>query len=167
MFPVDAFNVSFITSPPQNGTANSIYSEFIVKLEQFLHTNRTEFNFTALWPQTKPANATDSLQDLLNTTYVDLISFDQVSLVREPFFQAYAAQNNGQLPFIDPVVASRWNWSATRPADTRDVAIANKTIFMQWFGSQVVLPDPDTCADSLFLYPRSKGTPMARNAYRQ
>lgn len=106
-----------------------------------------------------------SLKQLLNTTYADLISLDQTSLVRDPFFTQFAAENGGRTPFINPAVATRWGYGLGLPAGRRDEAIANKTTFMEWWSTQVVRTDPETCADAIYLYPQSDGSPTPRNLY--
>jgi hypothetical protein len=38
-------------------------------------------------------------------------------------------------------------------------------IFMNWWNSEVVKTDPETCSDSLLLYPGTLATPNYRNVY--
>ena len=163
---MDEWGGSFLTTPPKNGTADFFFNEFIVQLEGFLNTTRTEINLTALWTETKPANSTaPTLRILLNTTYPDLISLDQTALVRAPFFEQFAQENGGRTPFIDPAVQTRWDYGLSLPPGRHDEAIANKTTFMQWFSSQVIHTVPDTCADAIYLYPQSSGEADPRNLY--
>ncbi|KAI0790562.1 amidase signature enzyme [Abortiporus biennis] len=166
LFPTDAFGSSFLTNPPRPGSANAMFNDFITQLEQFLDTNRTEINFTNLWPTTKPANSTaPSLRVLLNTTYADLITLDQTALVADPFINYYKAAHGGRMPFINPTPLTRWGYGRTLPPTQKTEALANKTQFMDWFASKVVLPDNETCSNSIFLYPQSAGGTNYRNRY--
>lgn len=76
---------------------------FLVKLEDFLGTNATALNYTALWDQTKPDPNLPSLPILLNRTYPTLIAKEQTKNVRDPFYADYGAVHDGRLPFVDPV----------------------------------------------------------------
>ncbi|KAI0776279.1 amidase signature enzyme [Trametes elegans] len=167
IFPTDFFGGSFLESPPAAGTASATFNTFISKLEGFLNTTRTEVSFAGLWNTTKPANTTAAtLQDLLSTTYADIISLDQVALVADPFMADYGAVNGGRMPFIDPAPLARWNYSRGLPAGRKEEAIANKTVFMDWFANEVITAgDPETCADAILLYPQSSGRTNYRNRY--
>ncbi|KAI0919006.1 hypothetical protein AcW1_003502 [Taiwanofungus camphoratus] len=167
LFPIDSFGSSFLNDPPAAGTTAVIFDTFITRLESFLGTIRTEINLTAMWTETKPAGVSASLNELVNLTYSILISTDQTSLVADPFMHDYAAANGGRKPFIDPVPLSRWTYGWSLPAGAYDEAIANKTIFMDWFASQVVKGGPpDTCSESILIYPQSSGRTTYRNAYK-
>ncbi|KAH9944758.1 amidase signature enzyme [Amylocystis lapponica] len=165
MFAVDTWGSSFLTTPPPAGTASATFNTFIGKLEAFLNTTRTEFNMTTLWASTMPSNVSVPLRTLLNTTYPTLISMDQTRLLATPFFADYSAQNGLRKPFIDPAPLARWAYGYAQPTGAYNEAIANKTAFMNWFAEQVVPADPDTCSESIFLYPQSSGGTNYRNNY--
>ena len=75
------------------------------------------------------------------------------------------AANGGRAPFINPGPLSRWAYGRALPAGRKEEAVANKTVFMDWWASEVVKTDPVTCSDSLFLYPQSQGRTRYRNQY--
>ncbi|TCD66406.1 hypothetical protein EIP91_001397 [Steccherinum ochraceum] len=166
-FPVDSFGGSFLngTTPPA-GSSDAVFNDFVTKLEGFLGTNRTNFNFLNTWNTTKPANSTaPTLKVLLNTTYADLISLDQIALVADPFINAFKAEHSGRAPFINPAPMNRWAYGRGLPPTQKADAIQNKTIFMDWFAQNIVKPDNTTCSDSIFLYPQSDGSTNYRNEY--
>ena len=132
--------------------SDTVILGFLNKLEKFLSASTTALNLTTLWQSTKPASAPASLTTLLNTTYPILISKEQTMLVRDPFYADYAAIHDGRLPFVDPVPLTRWAFGDSYPASALTDAISNKTIFMDWFGENVLLNDSVTCSDSLLLY---------------
>ncbi|CDO69603.1 hypothetical protein BN946_scf184875.g6 [Trametes cinnabarina] len=167
LFPIDFFGASFLQNPPAAGSANAMFNTFISKLESFLNTTRTEVTFSELWNATKPANVTaPTLQTLLTTTYADLISLDQISLVADPFIADYGAANGGRMPFIDPAPLARWDYGRALPPGRKEEALVNKTIFMDWFASEVIRGGvPETCADGILLYPQSSGRTNYRNRY--
>ncbi len=161
------FREQFSRKSASPGTAGAIFNAFIVKLENVLNTTRTEINFTNLWNSTKPLNATaPSLRVLLNTTYADLITLDQIQLVADPFIDDYKASHGGRMPFINPTPLVRWGYGRTLPSSRKAEALTNKTIFMDWFGSEIVKGGNDeTCSESIFLYPQSSGGTNYRNTY--
>ncbi|KAJ9641122.1 hypothetical protein H2199_005790 [Coniosporium tulheliwenetii] len=88
-----------------------------------------------------------------------------VALVRDPFYADYAAAHNGRLPFVDPPPLTRWAYGDNATA-TVEEAVANKTAFMDWFTSEVLAPDAETCSSSLMMYVGSDGdNTVYRNTY--
>jgi hypothetical protein len=150
--------------------AETVLLDFLAKLEGFLgSTNTTALNYTSLWASSPPAAAKDnSINDYLNVVYPVLISQQQYNLLTLPFYADYAAAHNGARPFIDPSPLIRWTWGQTNvSASATEQAIQNKTVFMEWWASNVVLPSEESCSDSLLLYPGTLATPTYRNAYRR
>jgi hypothetical protein len=124
-----------------------------------------------MWNNTSPlianvSNPPPSLQTVLNTTYADLITLDQIALVADPFIADYKAAHNGQNPFIDPAPLARWNYGRGLPPTQKADAITNKTIFMNWFQNTVLNgTNNETCANAILLYPQSSGETNYRNEY--
>ncbi len=149
-----------------------MFNTFIQKLEAFLNTTRTEINLTNLWTETSPlianvSNPPPPLRTMLNTTYADLISLDQIALVADPFIDGYKAAHNGQNPFIDPAPLVRWDYGRSLNDPNRKAeALNNKTVFMNWFQDTVIGGTSDvTCSPSIFLYPQSSGGTQYRNRF--
>jgi hypothetical protein len=84
--------------------------------------------------------------------------------VRDPFYADYAAAHDGRLPFVDPVPLARWAFGDESPYTITD-SIANKTLFMEWFNSNILVSDPVTCSDTLLLYVGSNADTTYRNTY--
>ena len=146
--------------------SNGIILDFLTKLETFLAANTTTVNITTSWADTRPASAPSSLNELLNLTYPILISQEQTKLVRDPFFADYAAVHDGRLPFVDPAPLVRWAFGDSYPESTLAEAVTNKTIFMDWFNSNILTNDSTTCSDSLLLYVGSTAASVNyRNQY--
>ncbi len=151
-----------------------MFNEFITKLEGFLQTNRTEVNVTDLWQQTSPLivqgqNPPPSLETVLNTTYSDLITLDQIALIADPFIADYKAARNGRAPFVDPAPLARWAYGRGLSNGTQQKidAIANKTLYMNWFQQDVLGLNNETCSDSILVYPLNAGFTNYRNEYHR
>ncbi|KAL8837249.1 MAG: hypothetical protein Q9176_005783 [Flavoplaca citrina] len=154
---------------PTNASAEADSSalSFLFRLQTFLNaTATTALNLTTSWAASKPAGAPDTLAGLLNTTYPTLVTKQQTRLVRDPFYAAYAAVHDGRLPFIDPVPLVRWAYGDTLPESALTEAQNNKTIFKDWFNSNVLLNDSTTCSESLIVYTAGSDTDY-RNEYNQ
>ncbi|KAH9942204.1 amidase signature enzyme [Epithele typhae] len=163
IIPTDFFSID---NPPVPGTSDAIYNDFITQLEGFLDVSRTKVSVAGIWNATKPANVSaPSLSALLQTTYADLITLDQIALVADPFIDAYKAAHGGQSPFINPAPLARWAYGRALPAGRKDAAIANKAVFMNWWASEVVRADEETCSDAVLLYPQNAGHTAYRNTY--
>lgn len=163
-FPSKLYTTGFPTNA--SNEAEGILLTFLTKLEAFLSVNSSVLDYDSMWassPQAANASA-PTLSDLLTLTYPTLISKQQYNILGLPFIRDFAAANDGRYPFLDPNPAVRWAFAATN-ATTLDQGIYNKTLFMDWWNSEVVLPDAESCSDSLLLYPGTLATPAYRNEY--
>ena len=79
----------------------------------------------------------------------------------------HSAKYDGALPFVDPVPLARWAFADMYPDSVRDEAFNNKTIFMEWFNSEILVPHKKTCSSAIMLYPGSTGEASPRNVYLQ
>ena len=144
--------------------ADAIVLSFLGKLETFLSTKATALNLSTAWSNSKPASAPATLTELLNTTYAIFVTKEQTRLVRDPWFAAYGAVYDGRRPFVNPSPLTRWTFGDTYPASAVTEAVANKTIFQDWYSMNVQRNDSITCSDSLVLY-ASAVEPVYRNEY--
>lgn len=146
-------------------------SKFLDGLRTFIGANKTTaFNITESWNNTNSNSSLSfaspvQLQEMLNTTYITLISQRQASLVRDPFYADYARLHAGRLPFVNPVPLLRWAYGNMLPATASDDALKNSTHFKDWFGTTVLAPDNVTCSSSILAYHTAPVT-QYRNVYR-
>jgi hypothetical protein len=148
--------------------ADSILVEFLSNLQTFLGApTPTAINLNNLWTGSAPAAAGGaSLSTYMGIVYPVLIAQQQYSLFTLPFYADYAAAHDGRRPFIDPVPLIRWGFGQNNvSADASVQALQNKTVFMDWWSSNVVLPSEETCSDSVLIYVGSDGSPNYRNEY--
>jgi Amidase len=167
LFPVDGFGSSYTANPPANGTADATLNSFLKKVEGFLGVNRTEVNLNTMWAGTRPTNVSaTSFNDLLNTSFQDILGPDSIRLVGNSFIQDYAAMNGGRTPFINPSPYTLWAYGRTVSPSRYQQAIANKTIFQNWVATQILRGNQsNTCSDAILVYPQSVGTTAYRNLY--
>lgn len=162
-YPKKIMTYEFPTNVSKNG--DQLLIDFMGNLSSFLGAEVTTLDLDAVWNETRPANITDSLDDMFGLTYAILIAQRQTALVRDPFYADYAAAHDGRRPFVDPAPLARWAWGDSFPNGTVDVAVANKTIFEDWISSEVLKPDSATCSDSLLFYVGSEASVDYRNQY--
>lgn len=161
-YPTQIKTIGFPTTARVDG--DQLLIDFLTKVSAFLSANVTAFNITTAWAATAPAGA-PPLIELLNITYPILIAKEQTRLVRDPFYADYAAQHDGRLPFINPAPLVRWAYGDNATATVAE-AVANKTVFMDWVASEVLVPDAQTCSDSLMMYVGGQAGTVYRNVYR-
>lgn len=143
-----------------------VLNTFLDGMRAFLGAKETAaFNITTSWDTSRPLSAPERLQDMLNVTYITLISQRQASLVRDPFYADYDGLHDGRLPFVNPVPLARWAWGDEFPIAASDDALRNSTIFQEWFGTSVLTPDNVTCSSSILAY-HSASVAQYRNVYR-
>lgn len=149
--------------------ASAILLGFLDKLTTYLNATTSVLDIDSIWNQTRPAVAgNQTLEQIFGFVYPVLISQQQYDLLTLPFYADYAAANMGKRPFVNPVPLTRWaygqvNWTA----DATEQALQNKTIFKDWWSSKVMLPNAQSCSESIMVYVGSSGTPNYRNAYRR
>ena len=121
--------------------------DFIGNVSAFIGaTNVSAYDIVADWNATYPAGADPDIAEYLNLTYAIIISQEQTKLVRDPFYADYAAAHGGRVPFVDPVPLVRWAFGDSYPPSTLGVANSNRTTFANWFASEVLVPDAETCS---------------------
>ncbi|KAJ7114290.1 amidase signature domain-containing protein [Mycena epipterygia] len=169
-YPKTIYTVSFPTSP-SSSLAAPILIDFVDALASFVGGTVTALSLSDAWTASAPpAAGNTTLSQLLNITYATFISKEQIALVREPFYADYAGRfsvHDGRRPFIDPAPLSRWAFGDSLPDSALDAAISNKTLFMDWFNTQILPPvnDPVQCSSGLLLYIGSSGSQNPRNRY--
>jgi hypothetical protein len=163
-YPRRILTVNFPTNA-SSSTANGLALGFLAKLQSFLSANISAVNLTSQWAASVPSNSTSSLATLLNITYPVIISKQQTRLVRNPFYADYAAIHDGRRPFVDPAPLVRWAYADAVPDSLLDEALYNKTLFQDWFQSNVLIADPITCSNAFMIYLGGTGMSNARNQY--
>ncbi|KAJ5901982.1 hypothetical protein N7495_002510 [Penicillium taxi] len=144
--------------------SDSILLKFKSNLTDFLSANVSTLNYTSLWEKTRPAGTPSTLSELLALTWVIPCAQEQKKLVADPFYADYAKKYNGRTPFVNPSTLATWEFGEQFP-DRVPEAIANKTIFMDWWNTRVLVQDDTTCSDSLIVFVAKEATPVYRNAY--
>ncbi|KAH7309059.1 glutamyl-tRNA amidotransferase [Stachybotrys elegans] len=167
-YPSKVYTAGF-DSLPGSRPATTMLNSFAESLASFVGADGLEaINLDALWNATGPEEVRGvSLGAMLSATYATLITKEQIELVREPFYADYAAAYDGRRPFVNPVPLARWAWGDSIPDSWHTDALRNKTIFMDWFNSEVLPASDDDaqCSDAILLYPGSTGSPSPRNRY--
>jgi Amidase len=163
-YPSRILTVNFPTNA-SSSTANGLALGFLAKLQSFLSANVSAVNLTSQWAASAPSNSTLSLAILLNLTYPVMVSKQQTKLVRDPFYADYAAVHDGRRPFVDPAPLVRWAYADGLPDSLLDEALFNKTVFLDWFQSNILTADPVTCSNAFMIYLGGTGMSNARNQY--
>jgi hypothetical protein len=159
-YPTEILTLGFPTNATDDGS--TLLINFVNAVAKFLDANITVFNDTESWLETSGISV--PVTEFMNLTYPVLISQHEISAVRDPFYADYAKVHDGRLPFIDPVPLARWAFGASTSATIAE-AVANKTTYMDWFETQVLVADNDTCSDKILMYVGSDATLVYRNQY--
>ncbi|KAK1056827.1 hypothetical protein LTR74_014638 [Friedmanniomyces endolithicus] len=139
--------------------------DFVSNVSAFIKASVVAWDIDVDWNATRPAGSDPGLTDLLNLTYPIIIAQEQTKLVRDPFYADYAAVHDGRRPFVDPAPLVRWAFGDSYPNTTLAVANANRTLFADWFASEVLVADAKTCSNSLLFYVGSEASVNYRNQY--
>lgn len=161
-YPKEILTVDFReTGSPE---VSALLQGFVSKFSAFLGATVTSFNVTEAWATNPPPNTSVPLSELLNLTYPILISQEQIKLLRDPFYADYAKAHEGRRPFVDPVPLTRWKFGE-ESSETIERAVANKTLFGDWFTDNVLPPADETCSERILLYVAPQLDVQTRNRY--
>lgn len=158
---------SIITSGfPTNATepGDELLINFAKQVTAFLQANTTTIDVPAAWAAS--SNISDPLESYTNITYPIIIAQQQIKNIREPFYADYAAANDGRRPFINPAPLARWGFGESFPPTQLAEENRRREIFSAWFASEVLVPDEETCSNSIMLYVGSQADIKYRNLYR-
>ncbi|UNI16079.1 centractin- actin- protein of the dynactin complex [Purpureocillium takamizusanense] len=158
------------TKKDDDDPATLMRKKFASDLALFLNTSATTLDLEREWATSGPAEGKgQNISQLLHLTYAAFITKDQTKLLRDPFYKDYAAAHDGRRPFVDPAPLVRWAWADSQPDSVRDDALANKTLFMNWFNDKILPPasphDPLACSSGFLLHADSTGFFSSRNRY--
>ncbi|KAJ7314350.1 amidase signature domain-containing protein [Mycena albidolilacea] len=166
-YPTTIYTVGFPTNS-SSSLAAPILNNFVDALARFVGGTVSALTLEDVWKASRPpAAGNTTLSQLLNITYATFISKEQTALVRDPFYADYAAVHDGRRPFVDPTPLSRWAFGDSLSDSALDAAISNKTLFMDWFNTQILslVNEPVQCSSGLLLYIGSSGGQSPRNRY--
>ena len=141
-----------------DGNSSELLVGFLDSLAELTGAAVEEVNITEVWARSHPAETPESIIDFTNLTYAILIAKDQTHLLRDHFYADYAEAHDGRTPFVNPSPLVRWSWGDTQDDSLMEEALANKSIFMDWFNSQIIPSTGDeACSESLMVYVGSTG----------
>ncbi|KAF8191046.1 amidase signature domain-containing protein [Mycena galopus ATCC 62051] len=166
-YPTTIYTVGFPTDP-SSSLAAPILNNFVDALASFVGGNVTALTLENAWAASRPpAAGNTTVLQLFNITYATFISKEQTASLRDAFYADYAAVHDGRRPFVDPTPLARWAYGDSLPDSALDDAISNKTLFMDWFNTQILPPvdDPVQCSSGLLLYVGASGGQNPRNQY--
>lgn len=154
-----------ILSSEASSDAISIITTFIQKLGDFLGTEALAGNYSQLWADTRPNSP--SADEMLDTTYAVFVSHDQWKLLGKPFFDDYAASNDGRQPYVNPGPLVRWQWGQVNaPDEVYEQALRNISTFKEWYETDGYgRRDPESCSESVYTYVFLTGWPYYRDEY--
>lgn len=146
--------------PVTNNASQGVFAAWIDKLATFLNATIETTSIGDYWNATADKPGTEFF------SYMQQVAFNlnwknQIEKVIAPFEEAYAAKFGGRQPFINPFPAARFATAAN--VTDADVAESYERFmfFRQWFGENVVLPDEQSCSESLFLIPMFAGATVS------
>lgn len=141
-----------------------IFEEWVNSLAGFLDATVETTSIDEYWNATAHADKPDtSFYDYMKMVGFHLIWKNQLEKVITPFREAYAAAMGGRSPFINPFPAARYETALNTTQEDYDTSYERFIYFREWFGTNVVRSDPDTCSESLFLIPLFTGTTVSTN----
>ena len=160
--PARIITTGFPTEATKPG--DQLLIDFLEQVTTFIKASTTAVNIPEAWAATSNINIT--LESYLNITYPIIIAQQQVKRIRDPFYADYAAANDGRRPFVNPAPLARWAFGETFPPTQLAEENRKRSIFSNWFASEVLVSNEETCSDGFMFYVGSQATVKYRNSYR-
>jgi hypothetical protein len=147
--------------PVTNNKSQAVFATWIDKLATFLNATVETTSIDEYWNSTAGKPDTEFFSHMQQVAF-NLNWKNQIEKVIEPFQRDYSAKFGGRKPFINPFPVARF----ASAANTTDEGVAESyerfTFFREWSGKYVVLPDAESCSQSLFLIPMFAGDVVSR-----
>ncbi|KAF2489454.1 putative glutamyl-tRNA amidotransferase subunit A [Lophium mytilinum] len=153
--------------PVQDSKSQTVFEEYIQKLEKFLDVERTPVDLGKLWKESNPAETDESLEDYLNHVFEWVANPDQWTHFLKGFIEEYES-SYGHKPYLNPQLQFKRSYlpSTLEPNRQREGVELMET-FRKWYEDKVVPAAEDGCSDTLMVLPWSKGEPDYRDKYRE
>ncbi|THG97905.1 hypothetical protein EW145_g7517, partial [Phellinidium pouzarii] len=143
--------------------ATEVFDDFIANLQKFLGASVHNFSIAEAWNETSGVDI--PVNTYMNETYSTITAFHQWTTVGAPLFKDYAAAHGGRNPHINPAVLARWQYGEMRGLGNYNIELQRREIFENWTAKNFLLPDPESCSQSIYLYPQNSGTYSSRELY--
>ena len=145
------------------GTGNeTLFENFISRLERHLGCPRTALNIDDLWRETRPAGQSGSLDEATGSIYTALTSYTCIRQTVDQFITDYKTTHYGHMPFIDPIVKARQD-HGRQITDTQFVnAVSSAKLFSKWV-HEVLYATSQADELPLLVFPQSWGLPNYRD----
>jgi hypothetical protein len=146
--------------PVTNNASQAVFAEWINKLATHLDATVDTTGIGEFWNATAEKPGVEFFS-YMQQVAVNLNWKNQYHKVIEPFYEDYAAANDGRKPFINPYPAARFKTQINETDEEVQESYERFTYFRDWFGREVVKTDEDSCSESLFLLPMFTGDPVS------
>lgn len=144
--------------PVASDAAQEVYSEWLAKLQTFLDASIDTRNVSLLWSlnQTAPGHDQD-FQDYLGEVGFQLEWWYQWNTAIEPFQEKYANTYDNRTAYINPTPKVRLDHYKNQTQATFDEARKRQLEFKEFFTTEVLKPDEDSCTTGLWVVPTNAG----------
>lgn len=130
-----------------NSRANAVYGDFFAKLATSLGATVDTRNVSELWNlNSKLPGRNESFFPYMHEVSFNLEWKYQWDTVIGPFFDDYAAKNEGRIPFLNPTVAARINFYKNQSLEYFDDARTRRDNYIRFWQDEVLKVDEESCS---------------------
>ena len=142
------------------GPADDQFKSFVKRFENYLKCDRVPVTLEDLWNETGPKRQIKTL-DATGNLY-NIIVYSTVAKNRiDPFIADYRVENNGRMPFIDPVVKKRTDYGRTIKPSQYTEAVETAKVFSKWVTNTLLATSEGEIP--IVIFPQSWGLPSYRD----
>ena len=145
----------------KHAEVDSIFEDFVTKLEGHLNCKRQIFNLDELWSKTHPDTMDANLSKATATIYQRLVYYATAHDVITPFIAKYQADRDGRIPYLEPIFKRRFEYGLNVTKSEYDEAVQEFKTFKTWLLNILFAPHSDEIG--ILLYPQSWGLPFYRD----
>jgi hypothetical protein len=140
------------------------YNAFKDGLTKFLTPSVDNRDFEGFWNSTGRFDTkNESSSAYMADVYGNLITYYQWTKFGKPWYEDYAKQNDGRLPFVSPSPLIRWQYGANNVSEELfQDGLARKEYYQDFITSDVLISNNTTCSSAIYAEPANTGTTSYR-----
>jgi hypothetical protein len=165
IYPIDTVGViaSLYPSPASENKSQALFDTFTTKLEAFLGTEKTVFDFYTVYKDTSGTGLYPP--DHVGEVWTQLTCNRKDRNVWSPFFADYAAANNGDQPHLDPPVKRNYAYGLNQTNADFERIIASNGVFADWVRSKLLKSNfsSESYSNAILVNPIVTGAPSSRD----
>ena len=151
--------------PVDNGDQQSLFSDFIARLEQYTGAKSISISLEDNWAKNNAIGTDKSLTDYFSSTLP--WAYGKTRYQTYQSFQSDFVNKFGHTPYFNPEGQFKMEWLPTITSEMHEQALKELRVFQKWFESNLIPTSKQGESEARLLIPWTTGKPDYRDVYRE